>query len=244
MVARYLELAEKRYGDELEEECREFLGFAADGAERMREMIDGLLDYSRVETQGDSFDAVDLDAVLDDVLTDLQFRIEETDATITRESLPTVEGEGRQLQQLLQNLVSNAVEYSGDEPPRIHVSATREDGEWTVSVRDEGIGIDTEDTDRIFDIFQRLHSIEEHAGSGIGLALCERIVERHGGEIWVDAEPGEGSTFSFTFPPRPESSDPAHGVTQTRRERSTVQPDTTRHSENVGRVATRCTDTD
>ncbi|WP_081655470.1 sensor histidine kinase [Halopiger goleimassiliensis] len=199
MVRRYLELAERRYGEELDENCREFIDFAVDGAERMSEMIDGLLEYSRVETQGDSFDAVDLDAVLDDVLTDLQFKIEETDATITREPLPTVEGDRRQLRQLLQNLVSNAIEYSGDAPPRIHVSAARDGAEWTVSVRDEGIGIDPDDADRIFEIFQRLHSLEEHDGSGIGLALCKRIVERHDGEIRVDSEPGEGATFSVTL---------------------------------------------
>lgn len=206
MVRRYLELAENRYGDDLDENCREFINFAVDGAERMSDMIDGLLEYSRVETQGDSFGTVDLDAVLDDVLTDLQFKIEETDTTVTREPLPTVEGDGRQLQQLFQNLLSNAIDYSGDEPPRIHVSATRDGTEWTISIRDEGIGIDPADTDRIFEIFQRLHSIEEHTGSGIGLALCKRIVERHDGEIWVDSEPGEGATFSFTLASSVESS--------------------------------------
>ena len=214
MVTRYLELAERRYSDDLDENCKEFIDFAVDGAERMREMIDGLLEYSRVETRSDSFDTVDLDAVLDDVLTDLQFKIDETDATITREPLPTVEGDGRQLHQLFQNLVSNAIDYSGDEPPRIHVSATRDGAEWTISVRDEGIGIDADDADRIFDIFQRLHSVEERAGSGIGLALCKRIVERHGGEIWVESEPGEGSTFSFSLAPRVESPDAPEIVTQ------------------------------
>lgn len=201
MVTSYLELVESRYGDELDDECTEFIDFAVDGAERMRDMIDGLLDYSRVETQGDAFDTVDLDAVLDDVLTDLQFMIEETDATITQDPLPTIEGDRQQLQQLFQNLLTNAINYSGDDPPRIDISVAQEATEWRVSVRDEGIGVDVDDSDRIFDIFQRLHSVDEHAGSGIGLALCKRIVERHDGEIWVDSEPGEGSTFSFTLTP-------------------------------------------
>ena len=205
MVRSYLGLVERRYGDELDEECKEFIDFAVDGAERMSDMIDGLLDYSRVESQGDPFDTVDLDAVLDDVLTNLQFKIEETDATVTREPLPTVEGDEGQLQQLFQNLLNNAIDYSGDDPPRIHVSAAQDGTAWTISVRDEGIGIDPADADRIFEIFQRLHSIDEHAGSGIGLALCKRIVERHDGEIWVKSEPGEGTTFSFTLASRVES---------------------------------------
>ncbi|WP_459192778.1 sensor histidine kinase [Halosimplex sp. J119] len=206
MVRRYLQLIESRYGDDLDEECMEFMGFAADGAERMSEMIEGLLEYSRIETQDGSFDTVDLDAVLDDVLTDLQFRLEETDTRVTREPLPTVQGDGRHLQQLFQNLITNAIEYSGDGPPRVNVSATQDGEEWTISVRDEGIGIESADTDRIFAIFQRLHSVEDHAGSGIGLTLCKRIVERHDGEIWVDSEPGEGTTFFFTLAPSVESS--------------------------------------
>ena len=208
MVTSYLQLVERRYADELDEEGEEFIDYAVDGAERMREMIDGLLEYSRVDTQGDPFESVDLDDVLDDVLADLQFRIEETDAEVARDPLPTVEGDRNQLRQLLQNLLSNAIDYSGDEPPRIRVSAEWEGPRWTIAVSDEGIGIDPDDADRIFGIFQRLHSIEDHDGSGIGLALCERIVERHGGEIWVDSEPGEGSTFYVTLPP---ADDPSNG---------------------------------
>ncbi|QLD90909.1 histidine kinase [Natronomonas salina] len=202
MVTRYLELVERRLGDDLDEDCREFMGYAVDGAERMRGMIDGLLDYSRVGTRGESFDTVGLDDVLDDVLTDLQFRIDETDTELTRDPLPAVRGDERQLHQLFQNLLSNAIEYSGDGPPRIHVGVEEPAGsDPVVSVRDEGIGIESGNEDRIFDIFQRLHSIDEHEGSGIGLALCERIVERHDGEIWVDSTVGEGTTFSFSLPP-------------------------------------------
>ena len=207
MVSSYLGLIEQRYGDTFDDDGEEFLAFAVDGAERMREMIDGLLAYSRVETQGDPFEPVDLEAVLDDVLTDLQVRIEETGAAISREPLPTVDGDARQLRQVFQNLLSNAIQYSGDEPPRVSVSADRDGRLWRLSIRDRGIGIDPDDTDRIFTVFQRLHSVEEYDGSGIGLAVCKRVVERHGGEIRVDSEPGEGSTFSFTLPrSRPERS--------------------------------------
>ncbi|WP_265109804.1 PAS domain S-box protein [Halosolutus halophilus] len=200
MVTSYLRLLENRYGDAFDEDGEEFLEFAVDGADRMREMIDGLLEYSRVETRGDPFEPVDLDAVVDEVLADLQFRIDESDAEITTAELPRVEGDASQLRQVVQNLLSNAIAYSGDEPPRVHVGADRRGGKWVISVRDEGIGIDPADQDRVFTIFDRLHSREEYEGTGIGLALCERIVERHGGDIWVESEPGEGATFSFTLP--------------------------------------------
>ncbi|WP_255681840.1 PAS domain-containing protein [Natrinema sp. SYSU A 869] len=202
MVTSYLQLLEQRYGDVFDEDGEEFLEFAVDGAQRMREMIDGLLEYSRIETRGDPLEPTDLDDVLDDVLTDLQIRIEETDAEIASEPLPVVEGDANQLRQVFQNLLSNAIEYSGDEPPRVRISAERDGAEWLLSVSDEGIGIDPDDRERIFEVFQRLHTREEHtgAGTGIGLALCERIVERHGGDIWVDSDSGEGTIFSFTLP--------------------------------------------
>ncbi|WP_137288515.1 PAS domain-containing sensor histidine kinase [Natronorubrum halophilum] len=200
MVTSYLQLLEYRYTDELDEDADDFIEFAVDGAERMEAMIEGLLSYSRVDTQGNSIGSVDIEAVLDDVLIDLEMRIEEADAEITSESLPTVAGDASQLRQLFQNLVDNAIEYSGEEPPRVAISATREGDEWLISVSDEGIGIDSADEDRVFEVFERLHSHEEHAGTGIGLALCRRIVERHGGEIWVDSDSGDGTTFSFTLP--------------------------------------------
>ena len=200
MVSSYLQLLERRYADELDEDAEEFIGFAVDGAERMRGMIDGLLEYSRIETEGDPFEPTDLDAVLEDVREDLRLSIAEQDTEVTAGSLPTVEGDPSQLRQVFQNLLENAIEYSGDGPPRVHVTAEREDDRWLVSVSDDGIGIDPDDAERIFEVFQRLHTQDESLGTGIGLALCERIVERHGGEIWVDSEPGEGSTFSFTLP--------------------------------------------
>jgi light-regulated signal transduction histidine kinase (bacteriophytochrome) len=200
MVSSYLQLIEKRYADELDADGEEFLEYAVDGADRMRDMIDGLLQYSRVETQGTPLEPVDLNEVLDVVYDDLQVRIEESDADVETGSLPRVMGDPSQLRQVFQNLLSNAIEYSGDEPPRIDVSAERDGADWVVSVRDQGVGIDPDDADRIFEVFQRLHTHDEHPGTGIGLALCQRIVERHGGDIWVDAEPGEGATFSFTLP--------------------------------------------
>ncbi|SEW11373.1 sensor histidine kinase [Natrinema salifodinae] len=212
MVSSYLTLVENRYGDDLDADGREFIAFAVDGANRMREMIDGLLAYSRIETQGEPFEPVDLDAVFEDVETDLRIQIVESDATLEIPSLPTVSGDSNQLRQLFQNLVSNAIEYSGDDPPRVTVAAERNGSHWTISVEDEGIGIDPADADRIFDVFQRLHGREEYDGTGLGLALCERIVERHGGDIWVDAEPGEGSTFSVTLPAADSESDASQPV--------------------------------
>ena len=200
MVTSYLRLVERRYGDALDDDGEEFIDFAVDGADRMREMIDGLLQYSRVETGGNPFEPTSLDAILEEVLTDLGLQIDEQNAQITAEELPCVYGDESQLRQVLQNLLSNAITYSGDEPPEIHVSAGRRGREWVLRVRDEGIGIDPADHDRVFTVFDRLHSRTEYDGTGIGLALCRRIVERHGGEIWVESESGTGSTFSVTLP--------------------------------------------
>jgi PAS domain S-box-containing protein len=200
MVSSYLQLIDERHADDLDEEAGEFLAFAVDGAERMHDMIEGLLKYSRVDTRGDPFEPVELDDVLDDVRDDLQVKIVETGAEVTVEDLPRVEGDEGQLRQLFQNLIDNALEYSGDEPPRVHVGAERIGDEWSLSVTDEGIGIDPDDANTVFEVFQSLHAPDEHGGTGIGLALCERIVERHGGEIRVESEPGEGSTFYFTLP--------------------------------------------
>jgi PAS domain S-box-containing protein len=199
MVTSYLQLIERRYADELDEDGEEFIEFAVDGADRMRDMVKGLLEYSRVERRGDPFEPVDLDAVLADVRRDLEMKTEESDATITAESLPRVEGDPGQLRQVFQNLLSNAIKYS-DDPPQVDISAVRNGSKVIVSVTDEGIGIDPDERDRVFEVFQSLHTQDEHSGTGIGLALCKRIVERHGGDIWVKSEPGEGTTFSFTLP--------------------------------------------
>ena len=200
MVSSHLLLVERKYGDRLDEEGEEAIAYAVESADRMRDMIDGLLEYSRIETAEGELEPLDLNAVLDDVLADLELQIEETDATVVAEELPRVEGDEHQLRQVFQNLLANAIKYSGDEPPRVHVSAERTDDTWTVSVRDEGVGIEPDEADRIFEVFERLYPHEDENGVGIGLTVCRRIVERHGGRIWVDSEPGEGSTFSFTLP--------------------------------------------
>jgi len=161
-------------------------------------MIDGLLKYSRVETQGDPLETVDLEHILDDVRENLQVTIEENDVMIEAEPLPRVQGDPDQLRQVFQNLLDNAIEYS-DVQPTVRVTAERNGTDWIVSVEDEGIGINPEQQEEIFEVFQRGHSRSEGNGTGIGLALCERIIERHGGDIWVESEPGEGSTFSFTL---------------------------------------------
>jgi len=199
MVSSYLELLEERYGDALDEDGREFLDFAVDGADRMSEMIDGLLACSRIESEAESFEPVELDGVVADVREDLQLLSDEHQATITVDPLPRVTGDRGQLCQLFQNLLDNAMTHGGDAPPRIHISAERDGARWLLSVRDEGVGIDSPDADRIFEAFHALDGPNE-SGSGIGLALCKRIVERHGGDICVDSSPAEGTTFSFTLP--------------------------------------------
>jgi PAS domain S-box-containing protein len=199
MVSSYLRLIEDRYGDAFDEDGQEFLEFAVDGADRMREMINGLLAYSRIESQGDSFEPVELDDVVDDVRETLRMMCDEHEAEITGDPLPRVKGDPGQLRQLFQNLLENAMTNSGDAPPRIHLTAEGNGDQWVISVRDEGVGIDPSDTERIFEVFQSLDGPGE-SGSGIGLALCKRIVERHGGDIWVDSSVGDGATFSFTLP--------------------------------------------
>ncbi|WP_049927712.1 sensor histidine kinase [Halopiger goleimassiliensis] len=200
MVSSYLGLLEDRYEDELDEDAEEFIAFAVDGADRMRAMIDHLLEYSRVTTRGSPLEPTDAEAVLEDVLTDLRPRIDETDATVTYEDLPTVTADADQLAQVFRNLVSNALKYSGDDPPQVHVGVERTSDGWQFAVADQGIGIDPDQRERIFEVFETVHTAEEGSESGIGLALCRRIVERHGGEIWVESEPGEGATFYFTIP--------------------------------------------
>jgi signal transduction histidine kinase len=200
MVSSYLQLIEQRYEEDLDPEAEEFLGFAIDGANRMRDMIEGLLEYSRVDSRGSPLEPTDLETVFDEALADLQVKIDEHDAEITAGSLPRVRGDGDQLRQVFQNLINNAIDYSGDDRPVVRLTAERRGPKWQIAVEDSGVGIESEDQERVFELFQRLHSHHEHAGSGIGLALCKRIIERHSGRIWVESEPGVGSTFVFTLP--------------------------------------------
>jgi len=200
MVSSYLQLLENEHGRDLDEEARECIDYAVGGADRMRAMVDDLLAYARVEQSAGSFELVDCEVVLERVTEDLRVPIEENDATVTIELLPTVTADGDQLKQLFGNLVSNAVKYGGDGPAQVEVSAERRIDHWEFTVADDGIGIDPEKTDEIFEVFKRLHHADEYPGTGIGLALCQEIVDNHGGEIRVESEPGEGSTFHVTLP--------------------------------------------
>ena len=201
MVTSYLRLLEDRYGEDLDEDAEEFIDFAVDGAERMKGMIQGLLEYSRVDTHGGTFEPSDCEAVVEEATTNLRIAIEESDADLTVESLPTVVADETKLVQLFQNLIGNAVEHSGDGSPRIRVSAERGGDEWVFSVSDDGEGIDPDDADHVFEMFNDLDGGGE-TGRGIGLAVCEKIAERHDGRIWVESGSDEGATFRFTIPDR------------------------------------------
>jgi PAS domain S-box-containing protein len=200
MVTSYVQLLAKRYGGKLDVDANEFIDFAVDGAIRMRKLINDLLTYSRVGMQGKELSATDSEEVLAESVNDLKVTIEENGALVTHDPLPTVMADRPQLGQLFQNLIGNAIKFRRDEPPRIHISASRNGNGWTFSVKDNGIGIAPEYSERIFIIFQRLHSRQEYAGTGIGLAICKKIVERHGGHIWVESEVGKGATFCFSLP--------------------------------------------
>ncbi len=200
MVASFTQLLQRRYAGKLGSDADEFIGYAVDGATRMQRMINDLLIYSRVNTRGTEFQPVALEETLSRASANLRAAIAETGAVVTHDPLPVVPADPTQMEQLLQNLIGNAVKFHGDDPPRIHVSVRRQRGEWLFAVKDNGIGIASEYQDRIFIIFQRLHSRDRYPGSGIGLAVCKRIVERHGGRLWVQSVPGKGSTFYFTIP--------------------------------------------
>jgi signal transduction histidine kinase len=200
MVSIYTQLLAKRYGPKLDGSALEFIDFAVAGVKRMRLLIRDLLEYSRVGTRGQFLAMTDCNAVLDLTLNNLDAVIEESRARITRGPLPAIMADDVQLGQLFQNLISNAIKYRDSKPPEIHVGCKQEESHWLFWVRDNGIGIDPQYGERIFIIFQRLHGKGEYPGSGIGLAICKKIVERHGGKIWVESEPGKGSTFYFTLP--------------------------------------------
>ena len=201
MVASYLQLIERRYRGQLDSDADEFIGFAVDGAKRMQVLIHDLLEYSRVGTRGKAFESTDCAAVLEEVIANLHVAILESEAAVTHDALPVVLADPIQLTQLLQNLIGNAIKFRRPEAPvQVHVTAAHEGAEWVFSVRDNGIGIPAGQAERIFNIFQRLHTRDQYPGTGIGLAICKRIVERHGGRIWVESQPEHGSTFFFTIP--------------------------------------------
>jgi PAS domain S-box-containing protein len=199
VVTGYVQLLERKYKSSLDDDAELFVGYIVDGVARMQQLINDLLDYSRVGTRDVNQRPLDMQAVVDVALANLKTVIEETDATVTCDPLSTIEGDETQLVRLLQNLIGNGIKFRGDRPPQIHVSARRDGGDWQFAVRDNGIGIEKQYWEQIFVIFQRLHTRQEYAGTGIGLAICKRIVERHGGRIWLDSEPGQGTTFYFTL---------------------------------------------
>ena len=200
MVTSYVQLLSKRYKAKLDADANEFIDFAVDGAVRMRKLINDLLTYSRVGTQGKELSPTDSEAVLAQSVNDLKVTIEENGALVTHDPLPTVMADSPQLEQLFQNLIGNAIKFRGNEPPHVHISASRNGKGWIFSIRDNGIGFAPEYSERVFVIFQRLHSRQEYAGTGIGLAICKKIVERHGGHIWVESDVGKGAIFRFTIP--------------------------------------------
>ncbi len=200
MIASYMELISRRYEGRLDKDADEFIGFAVSGANRLQGMINDLLAFSRVETKGKPFARVDCNKVLKESIMNLKMAIEDSGAVVTSDPLPTtVFGDESQLAMLFQNLLGNAIKFRGEDLPRVHVSAEQRAGEWLFTVSDNGIGIDPKYSERIFVVFQRLHAGPEYSGTGIGLAICKKIVERHGGHIWVESELGKGSRFNFTL---------------------------------------------
>lgn len=200
MVASFTQLIGKRYRGKLDADADEFIDYAVNGARRMQAMINGLLEYSRLSRTPPSSTVTDVNEVCRRAIENLKGSIEECGAIITRDELPRIRAGPTELERLFQNLIGNAIKFRGSQAPRIHVSVEREYDSWRFSVRDNGIGIRVEDRERIFGMFRRLNSGDAYPGNGIGLAIAKRIVERHGGRIWLDTAPGQGSTFQFTLP--------------------------------------------
>lgn len=202
MITSYLELLNIKAQKKLGAEEQEFIGYAVDGARRMQMLIQDLLAYARVGTRGRPLEPTDCEKVMETALTNLKVAISESKAVIEHDVLPVVMGDAVQLAQVFQNLLGNAIKFHGNAPPRIHVGAKSRGGEWLFRVKDNGIGIDPKNFERIFVLFQRLHTRQEYPGTGMGLAICKKIIERHGGRIWVESQPGQGTTFFFTIPAR------------------------------------------
>ena len=202
MITSYVQIIEEDYTGKLDADADEYIAFTVDGAKRMQTLIDDLLAYSRVGTRGEPFMPTSMNRVLSEAIANLEVAIEESHAVVTHDQLPTVLGDESQLIQLFQNLLGNAIKFRGDDAPMIHVGVEETKDGWVFSVRDNGIGIDIQYAERIFTVFQRLHARDDYPGTGIGLAVVKKIVERHGGRIWVESEPAQGSTFYFTLPTR------------------------------------------
>jgi PAS domain S-box-containing protein len=200
MITSYLQLVEQRYAEKLDDDAREFIQYAVEGASRMKSLINALLTYSRVESGEKDFARVNCKDAIEQALYNLQLAIEDCHAQIDFDDMPEIQADERQLVQLFQNLIGNAIKFRREDPPKVHIGAKREKDEWVFSVQDNGIGIEKQYLDRIFAIFQRLHARSKYEGTGIGLAICKKVVERHNGRIWVESEVGQGTTFYFALP--------------------------------------------
>jgi light-regulated signal transduction histidine kinase (bacteriophytochrome) len=199
-ITSFATLLSSRYQGKLGNDADDFINFMVDSAERMKRLIDNLLDYAHAGLQLQRDKAIHCNRVVEQTLKNLRLMIQEKKAEITCEPLPTIHADAVQIGQLFQNLIGNAIKYNRSEPPRVHIHCERQGPMWLFSIRDNGIGIETGQTEKIFEIFRRLHGRTDYAGSGVGLAVCKKTVEAHGGKIWVSSKPGEGSTFYFTLP--------------------------------------------
>jgi light-regulated signal transduction histidine kinase (bacteriophytochrome) len=191
---------EQRYKDNLDDKADEYIGFIVDGAHHMKQLIDDLLAYSRITTHAKEFEPVNLEKVLDTVLTNLSVSIEDNQVKIQHNTLPTLLADPTQIGQIFQNLIANAIKFHGEKDPNIEINAHRDGDEWIFAFKDNGIGIDPEHQEQIFDVFRRLHTREDYPGTGIGLSICQKIIKRHGGRLWVESEIDKGSIFYFTIP--------------------------------------------
>ena len=203
MISSYLQLLQRRYQGNIDEKADKYIYYAVDWAARMQVLINDLLEFSRVTTKVEKPEPTDSELVLDQVLSNLDLYIKENKATVSYGSLHKVVADSTQLSQVFQNLIINGIKFHSEKAPIINICAEKKAKEWAFSVQDNGIGIDPQYSERIFEVFKRLHNKEEYPGTGIGLAVCKKIVERHGGRIWVESELGKGSTFYFTIPISP-----------------------------------------
>jgi light-regulated signal transduction histidine kinase (bacteriophytochrome) len=199
-ITQFLQLLRTSYQGRLDKNADDYIHFAVDGAARLQALIRDLLAYARIDSEKKAFAPTDCEKVLDEALANVGARIEETGATITRDPLPTIEADSTQLVQVFQNLIWNAMKFRGPDTPQIHIGCRQEANEWVFWVRDNGIGIAPEFAERVFQIFKRLDTREEYSGTGIGLAVCKRVIERHEGRIWVESQLGQGATFYFKIP--------------------------------------------
>jgi light-regulated signal transduction histidine kinase (bacteriophytochrome) len=204
MVTTYVQMLDRRYGNTLDGDAKEYIKFAVEGSKRMYALVEDLLTYSRVETSVVPFEPVSMDQVMITALKDMGETIEKSGATVTATDLPEVHADLQQMVQLMENLIGNAIKFRREDSPQVRISARLEGHEWIFSVKDNGIGIGKEYQDKVFQMFQRLHTKEAYPGTGIGLAICKKVVERHGGRIWYESEQGVGTTFFFSLPEKAE----------------------------------------